>query len=260
WRDRPLTLQRFPDGLDADGFFQQQRADHFPGWLPGQRLDRADGSGRVAHVLCNEPADLRYLADQGTVTFHGWLSRRGAIDRPDRLLFDLDPPGSSFEPVRFAARELRALLRELGLTPFLMTTGSRGAHVVVPIEPRSGFDAVRRFANAVADLLARRHPERLTTAQRKNAREGRLFLDVQRNSRGQTGVLPYSLRARPGAPVATPLDWRELDRDTLDAQSYRLDNLRQRLGAKRDPWAGIDRHAARLDSVRPRLTELGREA
>ncbi len=242
--ERPLTLHRFPDGIGADGFYQQNRSDHFPDWLPGRRLDHGGDTGEVHHILCQRPADLVYLAGQGTLTLHAWLSHADRPQRPDQLVFDLDPPGGDFEPVRQAARQVRDALRQAGLTPFLKTTGSRGLHVVAPLKPVADFDRVRRACRRLSDHLAARHPDQLTTEQRKNKRRGRLYLDIQRNAFGQTAVAPYAVRARPGAPVATPLDWHELDDPALGPRRYTLGNLFRRLGQKDDPWAGMARHAA----------------
>ncbi|MFW5926983.1 MAG: non-homologous end-joining DNA ligase [Wenzhouxiangella sp.] len=253
--DRFLTLQRFPDGIGEDGFYQQNRSGHFPRFVHGQSAERADGS-RIEHIHVRNAAGLVYLAEQATIAFHVWLSRRQRPDRPDRLVFDLDPPGRDFEPVRQAALKTADLLRELGLTPYPMTTGSRGLHVVVPLDGRSGFDPVRDFAAEAADLLACRHPDSLTTEQRRNKRGRRLYLDITRNAHGQTAVMPYSLRPKSGAPVATPLGWDELARPGLTSQTYRLDNLFRRLGQIDEPWAGMGRHRAGLRTARRRLETI----
>ncbi len=252
--ERPLTLQRFPDGIDAEGFYQQQRPDYFPDWVGQASLPRSgDGDDRVRHVVCEDAASLVYLANQGVITFHGWLARAGQPHQPDRLVFDLDPVGDDFSPVRTAARRVAALMTDLGMTPYLMTTGSRGLHVVAPVDGGADFDATRGCAQAMAARLAAEYPRELTTEQRKNKREGRLYLDVMRNAYGQTAVVPYALRALPGAPVATPLDWDELDRSELGPRRYHLGNLRQRLGQKRDPWRDMNRHRVSVAKARERL-------
>jgi len=146
-RNRPLTLRRFPDGIDAGGFVQQHRSEHFPAWIEGVKTRRADGDGPpVEHVLANDQATLAYLANQGVITFHGWLSRAPRLSTPDRLVFDLDPPDEDFAAVRRAARQVIDLMEELGLNPYLMTTGSRGLHVVAPLRAEAAFDAVRALA------------------------------------------------------------------------------------------------------------------
>lgn len=241
-RERLLTLHRFPDGLDREGFYQQSRPDYFPDYVEGAVTDRV-GGGEVEHICVNNTAGLVYLANQGTLAFHTWLSRRDKPQHPDRLVIDLDPTEDDFGPVRDAARLTGDFLREMGLTPFVMTTGSRGLHVVVPLDRSADFETVRGFVSSAADALARHHPETLTVEQRKVKRKGRLYLDVMRNAYGQTGVMPYSLRAKPGAPVATPLAWDELGNSYLDARTYHIGNLFRRLGQITDPWADMQRHA-----------------
>ncbi|BAJ26378.1 hypothetical protein KSE_05320 [Kitasatospora setae KM-6054] len=171
-------------------------------------------------------------------------------------MIDLDPAGDDFEPVRRAAAATRGLLDELGLPADLMTTGSRGLHVLVRLDRRADFDEVRAFARDAAAVLARRHPALLTTEARKAARRGRLYLDVQRNAYGQNAVTPYAVRALPGAPVATPLAWDELDDPALTARRWTIATLPERLAAP-DPWQPA-RRARSLGPARRRLERLER--
>jgi bifunctional non-homologous end joining protein LigD len=157
-------------------------------------------------------ATLVYLADQACITPHVWLSRADRPDEPDQMIFDLDPPDGEFGLAVDAARVLRQALGDLGLVPFVKTSGSKGLHVHAPLDRRSDFDEVRDLARRVADAVADDSPERFTTEQRRAKRRGRLYIDVMRNAYGQTAVAPYAVRALPGAPVATPLDWTEVDR------------------------------------------------
>ena len=251
---RPLSLARFPDGIDAEGFMQKNASDHFPGWIRRARL--AKQNGEVEHVVADSAATLVYLANQACVTLHVGLSRVDRIDRPDRMVLDLDPSDDHFAKVRRAARDAGALLEELGLVPFLQTTGSRGLHLWVPLDRSADFDEVRAFAAKLAEVLEARRPVELTTAQRKAKRGDRVLLDVARNAYAQTAVAPYSVRARRFAPVATPLDWAELDDPKLEPQRYTIRNLFRRLGQKGDPWAEIERHARGLETARERLTAL----
>ena len=255
-RDRALTLRRFPAGIEAKGFYQQQASDHFPGWMGRARLPRS-GGGHLDHVVCRDTAGLVYLANQAAIELHAWLSRAQAPRTPDRMVFDLDPSREdAFAEVRAGARAICALLDEVGLVPFLKTTGSRGLHVVVPLRGETDFDAVRDFARGLAERLVAREPERFTLEQRKAARRGRLFLDVLRNAYGQTAVAAYSVRARPGAPVATPIDRDELDDGDLRADRWTLRNLFRRLGQRGDPWRGMGRRARSLAAPRRRLDAL----
>jgi bifunctional non-homologous end joining protein LigD len=176
------------------------------------------------------------------------------------MVFDLDPPGddaeATFDAVRWTARRLRELLDELGLVAFVMTSGSKGLHLHVPLDRETDFDGVRAFAIDAADLLVERHPGRLTREQRKAKRGDHVYLDVMRNAYAQTTVAPYAVRARPGAPVATPLSWDELGRAELDPRRYGLRNLFRRMAQKDDPWKGLDRYARGLQGPARALARL----
>jgi bifunctional non-homologous end joining protein LigD len=190
---------------------------------------------------------------------HAFLSRTGALDRADQLIFDLDPPDDHrFDQVKHLALGLRDLLDELGLTAFVKTTGGRGLHVHVPLDARDDFDTVRRFARQASDVLAAREPDILTTEQRKDSRGDRVYSDVMRNAYAQTAVAPFSVRARPGAPVATPLDWAELKDTSLTPHQFTLRTVGgrlDRLGAS-DPWAGMARRRYSLARAAQRLAKL----
>jgi len=253
-RGRPLSMQRFPDGIESDGFFQKDRPDYFPAWIEGKALPKEGGS--VTHVVANDAATLVYLANQACITPHVGLSRVDRIDAPDRLIFDLDPSGDDFSEVQDAAREVRGVLGQLGLDSFVQTTGSRGLHVVVPLDRSTGFDEVRRFARALAEHVARRHPDKLTVEQRKQARGNRVFLDYLRNAYGQTAVAPYAVRAIEGAPVATPLTWSEALAADMSPRKYTIRNIFRRLGQTDDPWADIDHQAKPLAPAHERLRAM----
>ena len=203
------------------------------------------------HVLANETATLVWLANQNCITPHVFTARADRLDRPDRIIWDLDPSGEDeFALVRRTALALAALLREAGSEPFAMVTGSRGIHVVVALTRRWSYEAVRDAALAVADALAEQHPDELTTAFRKEKREGRLFLDVNRNGRAQTAVPAYAVRPRPGAPVATPVHWPEVEDDGLRPDAWTLATVRDRLAGDGDPWADLAAAAGALPRLR----------
>jgi bifunctional non-homologous end joining protein LigD len=241
---RPVSMQRFPSGIDKGGFFHKDVPDHFPDWVA--RVEVGKKGGTVTHAITCDADTLVYLANYGTITPHVWLSRAAHLDRPDRLVFDLDPSVEDFAAVRSVARDLGDLLRDRGLSPFAMTTGSRGLHVWVPLEPVHGFDDVRGFARDVAAALAERRDD-VTTEFRKAKRGDRLLIDINRNGYAQTAVPPYAVRPRPRAPVAMPLDWEELSDSRLRPDRWTIANAFRRLGRKGDPWADIERHATRLD-------------
>ncbi|MFJ2476471.1 non-homologous end-joining DNA ligase [Streptomyces sp. NPDC087659] len=254
-RGRPLMLERLPDGLDGPRFMQKETPESYPDWV--RRAEVPKEGGTVTHTVCDDAATLVHLADQACVTLHRWQSKADRPDHPDRLVFDLDPPEDDFEPVRRAARLLGELLGELRLPSVLMTTGSRGLHVVVPLVRRHAFDEVREFAKDVADLLAAAHPDRLTTEARKAARGDRLYLDVQRNGYAQTAVAPYSVRAREGAPVATPIGWDQLEDPGLTARRWNITDVADQ--AATDPWEGALRRGRALGPARRRLDGLRRD-
>ncbi|GAA2556322.1 MULTISPECIES: non-homologous end-joining DNA ligase [Streptomyces] len=251
-RGRPLMLDRRPDGIDGPTFMQKNTPDTYPEWIT--RTEVAKEGGTVRHTVCDDTATLLYLVDQASITLHRWLSRADRADRPDRLVFDLDPAGDDFAAVREAARLLGELLDELDLPSALMTTGSRGLHVIVPLSGTHDFDDVRAFAREVADTLVAAHPDRLTTAARKKDRGDRLYLDVQRNAYAQTAVVPYTVRALPGAPVATPVSWDRLDDPDLHARRWTVADAVEQ--ARTDPWAGLPRRGRALGPARRRLRAL----
>ncbi|MFJ4206334.1 non-homologous end-joining DNA ligase [Streptomyces sviceus] len=254
-RGRPLMLERHPDGLDGPLFMQKNTPDSYPEWIG--RVEVAKEGGTVCHTVCDDTATLLYLADQAALTLHRWLSRAGNVERPDRMVFDLDPAGDDdFALVREAAWLLGELLDELSLPSALMTTGSRGLHVIVPLNGRHDFDEVRQFAKDVADTLVAGHPDRLTTAARKKDRGDRLYLDIQRNAYAQTAVAPFTVRAKPGAPVATPMAWTQLDDPGLDARRWTIADAVEQ--ARTDPWAGVMAKRRALGPARRRLNALMR--
>ena len=256
-RGRPVMLERFPDGIgDGGGFFQKKVSDHFPEWVP--RIEVAKKGGTVVHPCVDGVATLAYLAGQATVTFHAWLSRADRLDVPDQVVFDLDPSGVGFDVVRRAALDLRELLEDLGLAVFVKTTGSRGLHVVSPLRRQDGFDEVRAFARGVAEVLVERNPDCLTVEARKAQRGDRVYVDVLRNGYAQTAVAPYTVRARKDAPVATPVEWQELDEPGFGPRRWTLANVGERLASGGDPWAGMGRHARSLTRPRRRLEALVR--
>jgi bifunctional non-homologous end joining protein LigD len=256
-RNRPLMLERYRAGVDEGGFYQKEAAGHFPAFI--RRVDVPKEGGVVHHPVVDDEEGVVYLANQGCLTFHSWLSQADALRRPDRLIVDLDPPevAGAFNTVRATALRLRRVLEEdLGLAAFVQTTGSRGLHVVTPLLPGPDHDEVLAFTHALADRLAAADPGRLTTEIRKAKRGARLYLDVARNGYAQTVVAPYTVRARPGAPVATPLDWDEVRTTRLTPDRWTINNIFRRLGAKADPWRGMHRHARPLSEAWPRLERL----
>ncbi len=256
--DRPVMLQRFPEGIGETGFYQKEGGRGVPGWVRLFTV-RKEG-GTVNHPVVDDEATLLALTNLGTVSFHRWPARADDIEHPDLLLVDLDPSSDDFDDVRQAARWTREVLEELDLAAYLQVTGSRGIHVVTPIERSAPTDAAAAFAHNVARLLALRHPTALTDAGRKAKRKGRLYVDVARNGWAQTAITPYSVRPRPGAPVATPITWDELDDPDLRPDGFTVATVPDRLAAVGDPWEHMARHARSLPSRWEHLAQLVADA
>ncbi|MEN3318993.1 MAG: bifunctional non-ous end joining protein LigD [Mycobacterium sp.] len=253
-KGRPLTVWRYPRGIDDQGFVQQDFSDSLPEWMG--RVEVAKEGGTVVHPTADRPEALRWLANQNCLTLHAWLSRRDALDVPDRVVFDLDPSGGDFAVVRATARAVADVLDELGLVSYVQTTGSRGLHVVTPIKGDAEFDVVRQFARDVAEVVAADDPAHRTIEMRKANRGDRVYLDVMRNAYAQTAVAPYAVRARRGAPVATPLEWDELDRRGLRADRFTIHDIPKRVAENGDPWADLRRRARSLTRPAQRLAKI----
>lgn len=254
-RDRPLTLERFNKGIGGEGYFQKHAPKYFPAWI-----ERTEVAGRkpVIHAVCNTAADLVYMANQNALTFHIPTARIDQPAAPDRIIIDLDPPPGRFDLVVWAARRVGELLDELALPRFLKTTGSKGLHVVVPLDRSASYGAVYRFASRLARLLCARHPDRLTTEFYKKDRAGRLFVDIDRNHFGATAVAAYSVRAREGAPVAFPITWDELDDPELRSDGVGIRELPSRLAAVGDLWGDLETYSVALAPVASRLEQISR--
>lgn len=254
-KNRPITMHRFVNGIGKEGFYQKDASDYFPAWIKREPIKKK-ADGIVNYVVCNNAATLVYLANQLSITNHIWLSKIDKLNYPDRMIFDLDPSKKDFTQVRKAALQLKKLLEQLGLVPFVMTTGSRGLHVVVPLKRTNTFDQVRAFAKDVAELMVAQYPKYLTTEIRKVKRKGKIFIDTYRNAFAQTGVAPYSVRAKEGAPVAAPLTWSEVRDSRLTPQKYHIKNIFRRLARKGDLWHDINKHAVSLAQARKYLDTL----
>ncbi len=251
YRDRPLSQHRFPEGIGQAGFFQKDLPDHFPDWIARAELEKEGGTN--TYVLANNAATMVYLANQGCITPHLALSRFDKPRHPDRLILDLDPPGDDFSRVQQAAGWVKDLLDEIDLPSYVQTTGSRGVHVIVPLDRSADFDAARAFALDLASCLAKRYERELTVEQRKANRGDRVFLDYLRNAYGQTSVGPYAVRAIKGAPIAAPLRWDEVFANAMNPRRYHLRNIFRRLGQLNDPWKGMARSAVSVDAARKRF-------
>lgn len=253
-KDRPLHMNRFPDGIGRFAIQQKRVPDSFPAWIPRATVGLHKG-GTITHALVNDTATLVYLANYNMITAHVWLSRIQAPDQPDEVIFDLDPSGDDFGIVRRTALALKPILEELALVPFVKTTGSRGLHVIVPIAVGPSFEEAHLFADYVAQRLAAGDPSHLTTEFIKQKREGRLFIDVNRNAYAQTAAAAYTIRARAGAPVAMPVSWSEVDDASLRPDGVTIRSVWEWVSGHDDPWKPFERSRRTLpalkDSERP---------
>jgi bifunctional non-homologous end joining protein LigD len=247
-RDRPLNLWRWNSGIDHDVVVQQAIPKGAPEWVRTVKVPRRRG-GDVVHAVGGEAATLVWLANQNCITPHTWTARCDRPDHPDRIVFDFDPPDdgdSHFDAIRAGALAMGDLLRERDLSPYAMTSGSRGLHVLAPLRRGPDSQRVRTAAGELAEEIAGRLPEQLTTSWRKAGRGGRVLVDAARNTYAQTAVAPYAVRAKPGAPVATPLAWEELSDPELSPRRWTLRDVPARLASSGDPWEGIGSAAASL--------------
>ncbi|KAA6212569.1 ATP-dependent DNA ligase [Streptomyces albofaciens JCM 4342] len=245
--NRPTTLERYPDGVEGESFFQKRAPKNLPDWIPTGRI--AFPSGRYADEICpTEPAAVLWAANLGCLTFHPWPVRRDRTEHPDELRIDLDPqPGTDYADAVRAALALRDVLDGLGLTGWPKTSGGRGLHVFVPIAPEWTFTQVRRSAIAVARELERRDPERITTSWWKEERGARIFVDYNQTARDRTIASAYSVRPFPHAPVSAPLRWAELP-DAVP-EDFDLATMPARFAELGDLHAGMDAHPCRLEAA-----------
>ena len=253
--DRPAVLQRFPDGIGGDGWYQKHTPDHFPEWIPTVELPKR-GGGTVRHPVIDSADALRYVVNQGTVTVHLLGGTVEHLDRPAELIIDLDPSIDDPTQVVEGTRAVRDLLDDLGVTGYVKTSGSRGIHVHLPLRGDAPFDAVGALGQHLGRTLAERHPDLLTVEFSKQDRGDRLFVDMLRNAPAQHAVAPYTLRPKPGAPVAVPLRWDEVDASWAP-QATPLRSLFRRLGSQReDPWSDMDANRVSARSIADALTRL----
>jgi len=260
-RGRPVTMERYPAGIDKKGFIQKDVSKGFPEWLArveiGKRSARAggDGAGVVHYPLVEDVRALLWMANQNSVTPHVWNARLPDLDRPDLCVFDLDPASDEPEPLRVAALAVRDLLAELGLPSWVKTSGSKGFHIVVPLDRVDEHELAWRFAQGAGAVLVKRHPDLLTQEFIKADRAGRIFVDTGRNAPGATFAAAYAVRPKPEAPVSAPCTWTEIERAAVGPQTFTLRNMAARLSEAGDLWGET---AGRACSLRAPMSALER--
>ncbi len=252
-KNRPLTMVRYPSGIDQEGFYQKDTPDYFPQWIKRKRIKKKEG-GSTNYVVGQNQATIVYLANQGCIAPHLWLSKIDKLHYPDMMIFDLDPAlGTNFTLVRNTALKLKTLLESVGLISFVKTTGSKGLHIVVPLKRTADFDTVRAFAREIAKILIVQDPKHLTLEIRKEKRGNRVFIDVLRNAFAQTAVAPYAVRPKEKAPVAMPISWNEVKDSKLISQRYTIKNVFKHLEKHGDEWEGMHRYARSIKQAQKKL-------
>jgi bifunctional non-homologous end joining protein LigD len=253
-RGRPVTMERYPAGIGAKGFIQKDVSKGFPDWL--ERVEVPKKGGTVHHPLIPDTRSLLWVTNQNSITPHVWTSRVPDLHHPDLCVFDLDPAEENAAVLRATALALRDVLDSLGLPSWVKTSGSKGFHIVVPLDRKSGFGDVSRFAGTVGALMVRRDPEHLTQEFHKVDRGGRILIDTARNSYGATFAAPYAVRPKPGAPVSAPCTWEEIERGQTGPRSFTIRTMAERIAASGDLWADLRRKGRSLARPMQRLQQL----
>ena len=243
--NRPLTMHRFPNGINHEGFFQKDASTFFPDWIKTISVPKKEG-GVTHYVVCQDEKTLIYLANLACITPHMWLSTIDHLHYPDRMIFDLDPSTNNFALTAKIAVAIKKILEEVKLTPYLMTTGSRGLHVVVHLNASVKYNVVKKCAQQVAQLVVHEYPKEATIDIRKNKRGKKLFIDTLRNNYTATSVCPYAVRAHEYAPVATPLYWEELSNKKLRSNTFTIKTVLQKIKSDGNPWKNFFSHVDSL--------------
>jgi bifunctional non-homologous end joining protein LigD len=243
-RGRPLTMERYPSGIGKKGFWQKDVSKGFPDWLKRVEVPKKDGV--VHYPVITDARSLLWVTNQNTITQHVWTSRLPELFHPDICVFDLDPSKDDPADVREAAIDLRDLLEELTLRAWVKTSGSKGFHLVVPLDGKTSTDEVAHFANAVGSLIVQRKPDRFTQEFSKADRGGRIYMDTGRNGYGATFAAAYTVRAKPGAPVSAPCTWEEIESGAVDPSTFTLRDMPARVEKLGDVWADLRRHGRAL--------------
>jgi bifunctional non-homologous end joining protein LigD len=253
-RGRPITMERYPAGIGDKGFWQKDVSKGFPPWL--KRVEVPKKGGKLHHAIVGDTRSLLWVVNQNTVTPHVWTSRVPKLYQPDICVFDLDPSADDPAVLRTAALALRDLLTKLGLPSWVKTSGSKGFHIVVPLDGTADFEDVARFAHAVGTTLVARDPEHLTQEFSKADRDGRIYVDTGRNGYSATFAPAYAVRAKPGAPVSAPCTWDELERGTVAPRTFTLRTMAARVAAVGDLWADLRRRGRSLKRASQKLRDL----
>jgi bifunctional non-homologous end joining protein LigD len=257
-KDRPLSLKRYPNGIQQEYFFQKNVREAFAPWLRTELIESDHNHGPIKYVFAGDHASLLYLVNLGCIDHNPWMSRSPTLDNPDFILIDLDPQECPFDMIVEAALLVRRVLDQIGLTGYPKTTGGDGMHVYIPVEPVYTYEETRTFAELIARLVFDQKPELFTTPRSVSKRKtNRVYFDYLQNGKSKTIAAPYVLRAYPGAPVATPLEWSEVQ-PGLHPKQFNLTNVRPRFAQKGDLFAGVLEKPQRLEEPLTKLEKLFR--
>lgn len=255
-KGRPVTMERYPAGIGKKGFWQKSVEKGFPPWL--ERVDVPKKDGVVHHPIVNDERSLMWIVNQNTITQHVWISRVPELSYPDICVFDLDPAKDDPAPVRVAAIGLRDLLAELGLPSWVKTSGSKGYHLVVPLDGKSTIEEVERFAHQVGRVFVSHAPDHLTQEFNKVDRKGRIYIDTGRNGYSATFAAAYTVRAKPGAPVSAPCTWKEIEAGTVNPNTFTTRNMPARVKKIGDVWADLLKNKRSLTRPITKLKKMAR--
>jgi bifunctional non-homologous end joining protein LigD len=238
-KDRPLSLKRYPNGIKEQFFFQKNTPETYPSWMRTELIESDHAGGAINYVFADDEASLMYLVNLGCIDHNPWMSRSGSLDNPDFVLIDLDPQECLYDMIVEAALMVKDVLDRIGLKGYPKTTGGDGMHVYIPVEPVYSYEETRTFAELIARLVTHRKPQMFTTPRSVSKRQkNRVYFDYLQNGKSKTIAAPYVLRAYAGAPVATPLEWREV-KAGLDPKQFHIGNARERFAKKGDLFEGV---------------------
>jgi bifunctional non-homologous end joining protein LigD len=236
-RGRPITMERFPSGIGEEGFLHKNLTRGFPAWI--ERVEVPKNDGTVNHLLVSDARSLLWMVNQNTITPHVWVSRAPELYYPDICVFDLDPSEDEPDVLRAAVLAVRDFLTDLGLKSWVKTSGSKGFHVVVPLDRTANMGQVARFAHAAGTVIVRNDPDHLTQEFSKADRGRRILVDTGRNGYSATVAAAYAVRPKPGAPVSAPCTWEEVERGAAGPRSFTLRTMAARVADIGDPWADM---------------------
>jgi bifunctional non-homologous end joining protein LigD len=249
-KNRPLTVKRYPNGIKEDGFFQKRSQKYHPDWIDSQKIKMKSEKGKyIKQPICNNKKTLEYFVDKGAIELHLSLAKSSHPYKPVIMVFDLDPSQDNFKKIKKAALIFHDFFESLEIPNFPLLTGSKGLHVIVPLDGNSNFKKVKSIAEKIQSIIIKNNSDLFTKNIRKNKRANKVFIDILRNDYGQTSISPYSVRAIKGAPIAAPITWYELKDKNINSQSYNIKNIFARLGQIKQPWQNFFKKGISISKI-----------